>query len=165
MRFLKRHKILSVFLAVLLLCVLLFFLKVFGFLNPPLTYDYHIGANSIDRYSDTPYYYYVTIKESPTSEYRTIHLDKETADALSAVVRGIEGQRLSLFTSRDTQESIFIAWGKLSFYPNCYSNNYYDLNYTCKNYDQVYAALKEIVLSIEEEPPPSPEETGADENP
>ncbi len=165
MKFLKRHKILSVFLAVLLLCVLLFFLKVFGFLNPPLTYDYHIGANSIDRYSDTPYYYYVTIKESPTSEYRTIHLDKETADALSAVVRGIEGQRLSLFTSRDTQESISITWGQLWFYPNCYSNGNYDLNYTCKNYDQVYAALKEIVLSIEEEPPPSPEETGADENP
>ena len=165
MRFLKRHKILSVFLAVLLLCVLLFFLKVFGFLNPPLTYDYHIGANSYSSYSDKPRYYFVTIKDSPTSEYRTIHFDKETADALSAVVRGIEGQRLSLFTSRDTQESIFIAWGKLSFYPNCYSNGNYDLNYTCKNYDQVYAALKEIVLSIEEESPPSPEETGADENP
>lgn len=117
MRFLKRHKILSVFLAVLLLCVLLFFLKVFGFLNPPLTYDYHIGANSYSSYSDKPRYYFVTIKDSPTSEYRTIHLDKETADALSACRSGDRGTK-ALFVYVPGYAGIhFYCLGQVEFLP------------------------------------------------
>lgn len=146
MSFIKRHRILCVFCSIMIICAIVFTMVILGFFSPPITADYQIGSNSVEYYSETPHYYFITVYKDGDSE--TINLDKEIADNISSIVQSIEGQKISLFTSRDRKESIFIAWGKMKFYPNCYSNS--KINYTCDNYQQLYAKLKDIVGSLKE---------------